>query len=823
MLAVLHGFWLGGHLSNQQVDILAFWLPHWSFLGDALRHGHVPTWMPNQFGGVPFASDPQSGWLYLPAMLLFTLLPAARAMEWFIVTQPILAGLGLYWFFRHEGLGRPAATFGGLALALGIAGSGLALSMPFAGTLAWTAVTLGGASGLIRARRPLTVAGWLAVTAFAWSQIAAAHLTDGLLIGTAVLAVYLVARGLEQVRARERGFASVLVLAAVLVPTLVVVSAGAWLPRIELIHRTAIGMGYRTLGTLSNRLTGHYSLPPLAVRGLGPWWATAFARGLGGYLGAAAILLIPVAFASKRFRWPAVGFSLLALAGWALNLDVLIRSTHVRSLALKIGIGELWLRDPSRFRYLVLLAFAILAAYGLQAWLDMPTVDLRGAIRRRRWLIPGSVAVVVGPLIAGASFGRYLPFLVGAAYAVPLLVEAARGRTWAAPALAGLLAVELTTLGLVGQFGPTPTTQAQGLTLSYDAGLRSALAPLHTPTIDPTAYLTPGAIGEALIADRGADTRYLSFDERIAKGSSRGFLSHQAPRIWPAYENGRSIMFGLDEIGGYSPIQLDRYWRLVRASNTVPIFFNSATFQSANPALLRLFGVTWVVAPTKQGPPGPAPADVLTGCATGYHACVEAQPAPVAREGVFTLWRVPWAEPRASMVFDERLVPTADASMRAVLRPGFDPGRTIVFERDPGPHPGNGTGTAAYRQLDTEHAVVRTTSTARGWLVVRNPYDPNWHATVDGRPVAVREADYLMQAVPVPAGDHVVRLTYRDPAIGRGLLVSVVGWVVLLGLIAWLWRRGSRFGRRQDGATRPDDPEAGADQGDGRERVTVST
>jgi len=170
VLIVLNGFWLRGRLTNQQVDILAFWLPHWSALGEALRAGHVPTWLPNQFAGVPFASDPQSGWLYLPAMLLFTILPAARAMEWFIVTQPILAGLGLYWFFRHEGLGRPASTFGGLAMALSISGSGLVLSMPFAGTLAWTAVTLGAASGLVRARRPAGIAGWLALTAFAWTQ-----------------------------------------------------------------------------------------------------------------------------------------------------------------------------------------------------------------------------------------------------------------------------------------------------------------------------------------------------------------------------------------------------------------------------------------------------------------------------------------------------------------------------------------------------------------------------------------------------------------------------------------------------------------------------
>ncbi len=771
----------------------------------------MPTWLPNQFGGVPFASDPQSGWMYLPAMLLFTILPAARAMEWFIVLQPILAGLGVYWFLRHEGLGQPASTFGGLALALPIAASGLVLSMPFAGTLAWTAMTLAAASGLVRARKPSAIAGWLALTAFFWTQIAAAHLTDGLLIGTAVLAVYLVARTAEGIRRHERTFARAVVLAGALVGALVVLSAAAWLPRLDLIPRTAIGMGYGAMGRLSNRLTGMYSLPPLAVHGLGPWWPTAFARGLGGYLGAAAILIVPVAFLSKRFRWPAIGFALLAVVGWILNLDVFITSLHVRRIATSLGIGELWLRDPSRFRYLVLLTFAILAGYGLQVWLDAgrraadtSEDDARAGARRQLWwLAPGAVVFVAGPLLAGASLRAYVPFLIGAAYAVPLLYFGARGRAWAGPMLALLLAVELTTFGIIGQYGPPPVTKAQGLTLIYDPGLGSAFAKLHAPALDPGAYLTPGPIGVAL-QDRAADgERYLSFDRRIAVGSSRGFLSHQADTLWPAYENGRSIMFDLNEIQGYSPIQLQRYWRLVRASNTVPIFFNSATFQSANPAVLRLFGVGTVITPTSQGPPAPPPP-----CTPGASCSSWPAPRRIAMEGNFTLWSVPWAEPRASFVpaSNSRTVTPAQ-SLHAVLDPSFDPAATVLFEgsgSSAGSATGSatgtgtggtgGTGTATYGEQDPEHVVATTDSNAPGWLVVRNVDDRNWRATVDGRPAPVRQADYLMQAVAVPAGHHVVALTYRDPAIGLGVAVTVAGWLLLLSVIWWLRRRE----RRQD-------------------------
>ena len=61
-------------------------------------------------GGLPFVADPQSGWMYLPVMALFTALPCGIAMPWFIALQPIAAGMGLYWFLRSERLSRVALT-----------------------------------------------------------------------------------------------------------------------------------------------------------------------------------------------------------------------------------------------------------------------------------------------------------------------------------------------------------------------------------------------------------------------------------------------------------------------------------------------------------------------------------------------------------------------------------------------------------------------------------------------------------------------------------------------------------------------------------------
>ncbi|MFM8944154.1 MAG: hypothetical protein ACKOI0_02725, partial [Actinomycetota bacterium] len=185
-IVALRGFAFGGRLSDQHPDLLTFWLPRACLLGRALRVGHLPLWNPHELFGTPFLADPQSGWLSIPWMTLPTALGCGAGLAAIIVVHPLLAGLGLHAYLRRLGLGRPAATVGGLSLAAMVAGSKIAISLPFAGTIAWTPLVLLGVDGYLRgvgARR----LGWLGLAAVAWGQVAASHLSHGLVVATLLL------------------------------------------------------------------------------------------------------------------------------------------------------------------------------------------------------------------------------------------------------------------------------------------------------------------------------------------------------------------------------------------------------------------------------------------------------------------------------------------------------------------------------------------------------------------------------------------------------------------------------------------------------------
>ncbi|MEX0992130.1 MAG: hypothetical protein WD004_07650 [Actinomycetota bacterium] len=754
VLVAMRGFVIEPLLTNQHADILGFVMPRLCFLGDSLAAGHVPLWNPFLQTGTPYAADPQSGWMYLPPMALFTALPCTVAMRAFIVMQPLLAGIGLFWFLRKEGLARTAATVGGLSISLAMAGSAVGIAMPFSGAIAWTTIVLVGASGYVQVTRWSRRLLWLALAAVAWGQVAGAHMSHGLFMCTLLVTVYLIAKNWHSVRWRERSLGQGAGLIALFLGFVVLANLAFLLPRLGLIPRSALAQGYAALGPTGSATLG-VGTEPLADGGIWAAWPFALGSTPGAYLGAAVLLCVPAALRStKRALLATLGVT--AAITYAMTLDLFVGAEWFRNLVLRIPFGDIYIHNPSRLRHLLLIVIPALGALGVQGLMEDPP-PRKTTIR---WLAAGAVLFLGLPLLLGAYPKRLAILAAGALLIAWPLVALARGKTWARIAVPVVLCVEL--LSAVA-YANAYTGGSVELGLEQrgpwlEAELTLPPGPLQYPDVDTDAYLARGRFPDVI--DASGD-RYITWAPPAAF-FIKGYLFRQEPADWPALFNGRGMLLGVEDAMGYNPFQLTRYWRFVRATNRLPIFYNAALIQEPSVEDARLLGVRFLVAPSGVRPPLSA--------------------IPVGTDGGYTLWEIQGAESRVSVVPSWTVEATTDEALAAVLEPGFDPGRTAVLETDPGIRRVDGAhpGTATYSAPTPEDVRVSVTADAPSMVVIRNAWDQNWEATVDGKPSQVLPTDAFLQGVPVPAGEHEIRLVYREPWIWRGLAASGLVWA------AWL-------------------------------------
>jgi len=738
VLVVLHWFAFGQRLTLQnRWDTLGYFYVNYCFLGRSLRHLHVPAWNPYQMAGVPFAADPQAGWMSFPQMVLFTAVPScATALQLFIVFQPLLGGLGMYWFLREAGLSRIAATTGGLALAMGVAGSNRLIDLWAAGTLAWTPVVLATGARFLKARTWRTRLLWSVPVGLAWGQLAAAHFSLGMILGTIALFLYGGVWLVQGVRDERLRGAEAAAAAGLLVTVMVGLNAAYLLPRLAYLGRTSLSLGYERSYRLTLQLAGR-TPRALPIEGLHAAWPLTLSSPPGPYLSFLVLSFAFAAFWTKRFRALAMAFALYGAACYVLTLTRVARA--IAPVARKLPFGDFYLHGPDRLLLGTWFAAVLLAALGLEAWIS------EGALRRRALMVAPGVAVWGVLALALDADARRFAWLMGLTVLILLGLVLAR-RSVLLSAVPAFVAIELATTGVVGQFA----THSPRL---------GPLGPLNAPRLPATSpLLWEDAIARAIRAD------------------PRGRVAWLSPKSQALFAPLRSQPFGLQEAQGYNPAQPLRFFTFVRAVNAVPIRHHHAILVDPPPEALDLLQVGWVVMYRNQPPPVPA--------------------TRVLREGKLTLYRVSNPPPRASVVSAWSVIANPDRELAAVTRSGFDSSRQVVVEAQPGIPSGEAVsgpaGRASYRALGTQSALVDVDASRPAVVLIRSSWDPNWHATVDGHARPVLRADYLMQAVAVPAGHHRVLLTYDDPWVGRGLLASGFVLLALLGGAAALRRRRDR-------------------------------
>jgi hypothetical protein len=389
------------------------------------------------------------------------------------------------------------------------------------------------------------------------------------------------------------------------------------------------------------------------------------------------------------------------------------------------------------------------------------------------------------PLVAGGRPVRFVLMAVAVPAAAVALVLLARRWRWAPALVVGVLAVELLASAIYAN-----VWQGGTIFTGLETGDHPNLVPpvLRWPDVDEEEFLRPNAFVAALRDQADEQGRYLTWVPPAAF-YEKGYLYAQQPSDWPALMMNRGTLFRVPDVLGYNPVQLVRYWTYVRATDAQSLFYNASVINEPSLEDVRLMGVRYLIVPEGMDPPVAGRVVVETG---GYD-----------------LIEVYGWEPRASVVPAWTVAASEADAFRRVLVPGFDPARTAVVERDPGIVAATGAttpGDATSTVRDPEHVHAAVEAPTPSIVVVRNSDDEQWSATVDGEPAPVLPVDGFLQGVPVEAGHHDVELTYRDPAIGRGLAASAVVWAMLGVAVAasgWVERRRSPRRREREAE---DDP-----------------
>jgi hypothetical protein len=746
-------------------DAATQFYPWYGYLGEQLRSGYLPEWNPSQFAGAPFAADPQSGWMYVPAMLLFTLLPRAAAIGPFLVVHLLLAGLGTYALARLIGIGRMGAVIAATAYM----GTGAMLGrMPCCPAsyqiVSWVSIVLAGTEVAIQARTArCRVAGWV-LSGFGVSQALGAWLGQGSYYVLLLTVAYLAYRVLLDP------------------PPVLKVSVG-WQRRVRLLSMHGIvilvvGFGLAAAGILP-RL--EYNVVSTVAGGVYQGSGVREAR-----IGGASFEDVFGRLFRPSLYYPGVVTLALAVAGIVLGWRRRTMPFWLGLVAVTIVLSTPTMTPLHRIVYL------------------LPRfVDLHTHWPERVILIAYIAPVLLAGLVVSELGQQHSRSRVVGAAITPIVIAAALLAIGTKISqMVGIAIVGTSLLILVGGFsrqlanrGVIPAIIV--VVLIVDIGTATLGLARDAPfggyhRVDPQSFYAATDAAEFLRSRQVAEDspfRYAGYDPAIQtiEDGEPVFYRYQfaEPATRSLLVNNRATTLGLEDVQGYNPVQLASYADYVTVMNGTSQEYHSTDLYpgALSSPLLNLLNVRYLVVPAELPPDRP---DLLR--------IVRKWELVHADQEVRVLEN-PEALPRAWLVHDVRQMSRAE-SLESLAAGSVNPREVaLVGEQaqipplsEPDPDAKDEVTMVATDDPDTMQ--VRTRSSAAGLLVLSEVNYPAWQATIDGRPVSVLTVNGIFRGVPVPAGDHLVELRFVSDAMRTGLTISLITTVVILvALVATWWPR----------------------------------
>lgn len=775
--------WLWNGLAH--LDIATFYLPWYAFMGEHLRQLQLPGWNPHQFSGTPFAADPQSGWMYLPAMIAFTFLPAIAAYQWFLVFHLVLAGLSAYAFARVMGLSVIPSLVVGVGFEFGPLVNHISCCLIHVQLAAWIPISLIGVEMGLRAKRRSSIAGWWCLTGFAISQMLAGWMGQGAYNGLLVVGSFLAYRALLSAlpHADWRGrFRRFIVDGAAVVGIGIAIGAAGVLPRLDEVRSTNVAGGSYTGFEVNKYANGWKttSLLDFMMTANNGWRSYLF------YLGGATLALAIMAPFVARRRYAAPYFLGLTLVVSMLTLN---RGPVLDLFFLLPRYEVLHQHVPSRVLAVQWLGPSMLAGATVEALLRD---------RHRRWVYRAAFAPllaygIVLPIVRadgvnGASLSTVLVVAATCLVVAGFVVVPLRNRRWASshwqPLKTGLAVLLL----LLVVWDPTGRVFLDAVRGGENPVLALPTGPVSRQAIEVNASQTDlNGAGEFIrqATTDGDRVRYFGYDDAFTDGGWNWPSTYREfywnGTVQDLLVNARAMRLGLDDVQGYNPVQLSRYVAMLNVLNQQNQNYHDAQIlrTGLDSPLLDILNARYIVIPNDLPPGRPRP-DLL--------ALIRTHP-EVYRNASVRVLENPDALPRAWMVHETRRT-TEDGALWLIGSGTANPRTTVVLplnSRLPSLQPAT-TGASedvSITRYEPDTMTMRVDAASDGILVVSETYDRGWNAYVDGKKTPVLLANGVQRAVAVPSGQHTVELRYQPRSLFVGIVISSLAGVAVLIVAGW--------------------------------------
>jgi hypothetical protein len=825
-------------------DAIAQFYPWRLFAARWISRGVIPFWDPHQFCGTPFLANSQSALFYPPNWLIYLPLgfSVTRGMALVAWLHLTLAGCFTFLWLRALGARPPAGFVAGLAFML----SGFVitwLELPTLPAVAcWLPLLFLAVHRLVERPDPK---GALATGSVIGLILLAGHLQIAFY---AMLGATLYAAG-EIVRRRALDWR----IPAAAIGALLIgfcLAAPQLLPALELSrmsHRVGVPTPEGFAAYVAYAVpVGHLItlfLPDFYGHPTrGDYWGLGNYAEYCGYVGVVTLLLAILALFRLRRHPQAPILGLLLLFSALMATGSMLNALFYFYLP---GFGQSG--SPGRILVLFCFAMASLAGLGLDGVFDpSPQPPPRNGEGESGMSVSDSPLSASGRGARGEGSRLIRQFRTPAALATLALITWLLLFTLARAAAASLVARMPTTFAAAWSRAEPAFLAAMALVvvavlaLYLQPLLRKALPSLgewaptfvipalvfldlwgfasaYNPTA-PVSWIYPETEAIRVLRQRSTPEH----GARILPVNQRWSLTRHPRAVLPP---NAALALGLDDAQGYDSLFLGRYKGLANAiqapgDSSPPQNGNMIFLSNINSPLLPLLGARTLISTA----PVPGRRPVYAG------------------EGVL-LYDNPMALPRARVVYQARTAPTEEAELEELARLGEGGAAamrgTVVLpggEADGGrPHPptpspnagrggvrsdrvlpspsigrgvgGEGGSPATYHPLTPNTSEVRARLDRSGWLVVTDSHAPGWRALrveSDGReiPLPLTRGDFMFRAVPLPAGDHLVRFRYELQAVRVGLFLAGLGWMAIaMGV-------GGTIGRRPRDAA-PASPVAG--------------